>query len=194
MRLVVGLGNPGPRYATTRHNMGFRALDHLARRLGGARPVALCEAMVVRARSAGIEWLLAYPLTYMNESGRAVACLVDRWRVPLDAVLVVYDDMALPPGRIRIRRGGSSGAHKGMQSILDHLGTSQVARLRIGIGEPPPGVSGVDYVLQPPGPDEEPLLDDAVAMAAQAAECWGRYGVEEAMARFNAASPGEQRP
>ncbi|MEW6046862.1 MAG: aminoacyl-tRNA hydrolase, partial [Bacillota bacterium] len=137
-----------------------------------------------------IEWILAYPLTFMNESGRAVACLVQRFSLKLDEVLIIYDDMALPPGRIRVRRGGSSGAHKGMQSVIDRLGTEAVARVRIGIGEPPPGTSGVEWVLQVPPPEEAALIAEGARLAAQAAEYWGRYGVEAAMNRFNAGAPG----
>lgn len=184
-RLVVGLGNPGDRYQATRHNAGFRALDLLVRRLDGHGPVETCRARVLRARCDGIEWILAYPLTYMNASGEAVACLVRRFSLALDEVLVIYDDMALPPGRIRVRGRGSSGAHKGMQSVIDHLGTDQIARVRIGIGEPPPGTSGVDWVLRVPPPEEAALLAEGIRLAAEAAEVWGRLGVEAAMNRFN---------
>lgn len=184
-RLVVGLGNPGERYRATRHNAGFRAVDLLVRRLDAHGPVEACRARVLRAVAGGIEWILAYPLTFMNASGEAVACLVRRFSVALEEVLVIYDDMALPPGRIRVRGRGSSGAHKGMQSVIDHLGTDRVARVRIGIGEPPPGVTGVDWVLQVPPPEEADAVARGTLLAAEAAEVWGRLGVEAAMNRFN---------
>ena len=194
-RLVVGLGNPGERYRATRHNAGFRALDQLVRRLDGYGPLEICRARVLRARSDGIEWILAYPLTYMNASGEAVACLVQRFGIALDEILVIYDDMALPPGRIRVRGRGSSGAHRGMQSIIDHLGTQEIARVRIGIGEPPPGVSGADWVLEVPPPDEADRLAEGIRLAAEAAEVWGRLGTEAAMNRYNArAAQGGDRP
>ncbi|HEY8425078.1 MAG TPA: aminoacyl-tRNA hydrolase [Limnochordales bacterium] len=185
-RLVVGLGNPGERYQATRHNAGFRALDHLVRRLDGYGPVEMCRARVLRAHADGIEWILAYPLTYMNASGEAVACLVRRLSLHLDEILVIYDDMALPPGRIRVRGKGSSGAHKGMQSIIDHLGTDRIARVRIGIGEPPPGVAGAEWVLEVPDPEQAARINEAARLAAEAAEVWGRLGIEAAMNRFNA--------
>ncbi|HEY8498075.1 MAG TPA: aminoacyl-tRNA hydrolase, partial [Limnochordales bacterium] len=123
------------------------------------------------------------------------ACLVQRFGIALDEILVIYDDMALPPGRIRVRGRGSSGAHRGMQSIIDHLGTQEIARVRIGIGEPPPGVSGADWVLEVPPPDEADRLAEGIRLAAEAAEVWGRLGTEAAMNRYNArAAQGGDRP
>lgn len=185
MRLVVGLGNPGRRYEQTRHNLGFRVVERLARKLGAAAMPAACDARLYRAVEEGLEWLLACPLTFMNRSGTAVACLIQRFTVPPEAVLVVYDDMALPPGRLRIRRSGTSGSHKGMQSVIECLGTAAVARLRVGIGEPPPGVDGAEWVLAVPPREEAILLDGAIERAAEAVEGWGRFGIDTAMMRYN---------
>ncbi|HEY8475650.1 MAG TPA: aminoacyl-tRNA hydrolase, partial [Chloroflexota bacterium] len=118
---------------------------------------------------------------------------VRRFSLALDEVLVIYDDMALPPGRIRVRGRGSSGAHKGMQSVIDHLGTDRIARVRIGIGEPPPGTTGADWVLQVPPPEEAALLAEGIRLAAEAAETWGRLGVEAAMNRFNSKAAAVRR-
>jgi PTH1 family peptidyl-tRNA hydrolase len=182
MRLVVGLGNPGRRYRGTRHNVGFRVVDLLARRWGvSLRPEGAAE--VAEARFAGQPVLLAKPLTYMNLSGQAVGELVRRWRIPPSSVLVVYDDMDLPTGALRVRARGSAGGHRGVASVLEALGTSEVPRVRVGIGRP--GTDAVDHVLSRFTEAEEPLVAEAVERAAEAVETVLREGIQRAMDRFN---------
>lgn len=195
LRLIVGLGNPGAQYEPTRHNVGFQVIARLVRALDAHGPSLADEAELFRADQDGLEWVLARPLTYMNASGRAVRRLLDRTGAELGQLLVVYDDMALPPGQLRVRARGSSGSHRGMQSVIDALGTQEVARIRIGIGSPPPGQEAAEYVLSPPGPEEAAELAQAVEQAARAAEHWARYGIEAAMNRFNRRTPRDgQRP
>jgi len=181
LRLVVGLGNPGARYARTRHNVGFRLVEQLA----GDAPWRDFEGLGQVCR-AGELWL-AKPMTYMNDSGAFVGAL-SRWRkIPPGQILVCFDDVALPLGRLRLRLKGSGGGQKGMQSTLQHLGTQDVPRLRIGIGPQPPGMDSADFVLARFSPDEEKalaaVLDDAAAAVRVAAES----GLEAAMNRYNPA-------
>jgi len=186
LRLVAGLGNPGEDYRRTRHNLGFRVVDRLAELLDAGGEERECGALVRRAGTL----LLAKPQTYMNRSGWALRCLADRNAVAPEAVLVIYDEVALPLGRLRIRRGGSPGGHRGMESIVESLRTDAVPRLRIGIGPADEGGIGselADYVLAPFAPAEEEAVAAAVARAAEAALVWRSGGVEEAMNRFNAA-------
>jgi PTH1 family peptidyl-tRNA hydrolase len=184
-RLVVGIGNPGPEYADTRHNVGFSVVDELARRWGvtrwGARFHGLWAIAVVNGRRVG----LLKPLTFVNLSGRSVQAAVHRLALPLDQLLVILDDAALPLGKLRLRPKGSDGGHKGLRSVLQALGTDAVPRLRVGIGAPPPGVDLVEFVLSPFAPEERPVIADAVVRAADAVEVWLTEGIEAAMQRFN---------
>jgi PTH1 family peptidyl-tRNA hydrolase len=184
MRLVVGLGNPGRRYRGTRHNIGARVVEALARRHG----VALREegwAQVGTLTLGKVRVLLARPQTYVNVSGTAVADLRRRHRVPLSNLLVVYDDLDLPLGQIRLRAGGGHGGHNGMRSIIDALGEQGFPRLRLGIGRPPAGVDPADYVLGRFDPAEAALVDAAVERAADAVEVFVLEGIERAMSAFN---------
>lgn len=182
MRLVVGLGNPGRRYRGTRHNVGFRVVELLARRWGVSfREEGRVE--VAQARVAGQAVLLAKPLIYMNLSGEAVAELVRRRGIATDQVLVVYDDMDLPAGTLRVRARGRAGGHRGMASVLEALGTLEVPRVRVGIGRP--GGDAVDHVLSRFSPEEEPVVAEAVERAAEAVETALAEGIERAMERFN---------
>jgi PTH1 family peptidyl-tRNA hydrolase len=180
LRLVAGLGNPGTRYAHTRHNVGFRLVDLLA----GDAPWKDFEGLGHVCRQG--ELWLAKPMTYMNDSGSFVGAL-SRWRkIPPSQILVCFDDVALPLGRLRLRIKGSGGGQKGMESTLQHLGTKDVPRLRIGIGPQPPGLDSAIFVLSRFTPDEEQtlaaVLDDAAAAVSVAVES----GLEAAMNRFNA--------
>ncbi len=178
--LVVGLGNPGRRYARTRHNAGFMVLDRLA----AAEGVAFRE----RPEFALAEWAGGYlmkPLTYMNLSGRAVAPFVRKKGIPLDRLLVVHDDVDLPLGRLRFKRGGSDGGQKGVASIIAELGDPGFDRLRIGVDRPPPGVDTATWVLSPFSPRELPLLDEVLAAAVEGVRVWKEAGLAEAQARFN---------
>jgi len=186
--LIVGLGNPGPEYAGNRHNAGFQCLARFAERHGLRFSFYRFRASLAEGTVAGRRVLLARPLTYMNESGQAVAPLARRYAVAPGDLLVVYDDMDLPLGRIRLRASGSSGGHRGLDSILRHLGTHQVPRLRLGIGRPPFG-DPVDYVLSDWRPDERVTMEAAYDRAVEAIDCFLQEGIVAAMNRFNAGDP-----
>lgn len=186
--LIVGLGNPGPEYAGNRHNAGFQCLSRYAEHTGLRFSFYRFRASMAEKVWAGQRLLLARPLTYMNESGQAVAPLVRHYRVPLERLLVIYDDLDLPVGKIRLRARGGSGGHKGLDSILRALGTQDVPRLRLGIGRPACG-DPVDYVLSDFSPDELAAMSRAYDRAVEAIDCFLREGVAAAMNAFNA--PGE---
>ena len=192
MKLVVGLGNPGPEYADTRHNVGFRIVERLAERHGIAlrrerRFHGLFGDGVVGSVATG----LLEPQTFMNLSGRAVVAAVDA--LPLgdlaSDLVVVYDDLDLPFGRLRVRPGGGAGGHNGLGDIQERLGRNDFARLRFGIGRPPPGEDPVEYVLAPFDAAQRAALDACLALAADAVEAMLAEGVATAMNRFNASRP-----
>jgi PTH1 family peptidyl-tRNA hydrolase len=189
MKLIVGLGNPGPSYARTRHNLGFRVVDRLAEQLGASVARREAEALVGAVRVEGDALLLAKPQTYMNLSGRAVGELVRRYEIPLDGLLVVLDDLDLPLGTIRIRRKGSAGGHRGLQSVIEALSSAEFPRLRLGIRPDAPIADTVAFVLSPFEPEEEPVVEAMIECAVAAAMCWAREGIEKAMAEFNARRP-----
>lgn len=187
--IVVGLGNPGPRYAETRHNVGFKVVNHLARERKVDRwrqhRQALVAETVIRQRQV----LLVKPLTYMNRSGEAVQPLVEHWDVPLDRLGVVYDDVHLDPGVLRIRRKGSDGGHNGMKSLIDSLGSQSFPRFRIGIGES--ADDRIDHVLSEFTPEERPLIEAAIEETAEAVMVWLDQGVDAAMNIYNSRSSRE---
>ncbi|HSM50744.1 MAG TPA: aminoacyl-tRNA hydrolase [Thermoanaerobaculia bacterium] len=187
MRLIIGLGNPGPEYAGTRHNLGFRVVEEVARRraLGSWSP--LCAALVAR----GGDLLLARPQTFMNRSGLAVRCLAEREELGPAEILVVFDDLALPLGRLRLRAGGGTGGHRGMASILEQLRSDEVPRLRLGIGPAPAGADLAEWVLAPFEEVEREAVESAVGRGADACEAWLEEDLERVAARFNAPPPGE---
>ena len=185
LHLIVGLGNPGPEYAEHRHNVGFQVLELLAQRHGLTFDRLLFKARVAVGQIAGQRVVLARPLTYMNRSGESVAPLVRWYKLPLERLLVVYDDLDLPLGTLRLRPRGGSGGHRGMESIIQHLGTEAFPRLRVGIGRPPAGWDAADYVLHPFTEDELPVIAAARERAVDAIECWLSEGIETAMNRFN---------
>jgi PTH1 family peptidyl-tRNA hydrolase len=193
---VVGLGNPGPRYAATRHNVGFRILECFGRQQG----IALLDSRFFGRYGSGrvgdLEVALLAPQLFMNRSGQSVSAAL--WAFPeLDPaadLLVVYDDLDLPLGRIRLRPAGGTGGHRGMVDIAQEIATCDFARLRFGIGRPPPGVDAVDYVLSDFGVEEEERLLDRVAAAGRAIETALLEGLPAAMDRFNREPPGEAEP
>lgn len=199
MRLVVGLGNPGPEYVGTRHNIGFEVLDAFAERLGWvgkgdfnrlakAKFEGLTIDGVVSLETGGTEKvLLLKPLTYMNLSGRSVQSAMSFFQLTPREVLVVLDDVALPCGRLRLRGSGSSGGHNGLKDIERALGTSDYPRLRIGIDPPPPRVAQKDYVLGRFGPEQRATVELAIARACGAIVTWIDKGLNVAMNQFNAA-------
>ncbi len=186
MKLIVGLGNPGPDYAGTRHNAGFEVIDRLARRFApGAAPRSKFAGLATDAEIGGTKVLLLKPMTYMNLSGRPVLEALQFYK--MDAakdLLVIVDDLAFPCGTIRLKPDGSSGGHNGLTDIGLKLGSNYWARLRIGI-DPPGRVPQADYVLGRFTPDQQPLAEQSFAEAAQAAEAWAAKGLDEAMNRFN---------
>lgn len=189
VRVVVGLGNPGPEYRSTRHNAGFLVLERLAERMRGRwRRGLLARAATARLFVDGRSVLLIKPLTYMNLSGQAVAPLVRREKAVPQQVLLVYDDMDLPLGRLRIRPGGRAGGHRGVASVLAALGTEEIPRVRVGIGRPPEGVDAAQYVLSPVPAEERQAFLTAIEQAAEAVGVVLTSGLEAAMARYNAAS------
>jgi PTH1 family peptidyl-tRNA hydrolase len=190
MRLIVGLGNPGPKYRDTLHNVGFMTMDVLAARHGVSFETAPADALMARVRGVAGGLLLAKPLTFMNRSGAAVGDLLRFFKIPVEDLLVVVDEVALPAGQLRARPAGSAGGHNGLKSINGVLGTEQYARLRIGVGRGDPRRDLADHVLSAIPPDLRPVVDEAVVKAADAVECFARDGIEKTMQVFNAPPPG----
>jgi peptidyl-tRNA hydrolase, PTH1 family len=184
-RLIVGIGNPGPEYAKTRHNVGFRVLDALAKRLNVSKQEARFRGVYAVAPIGDLKVGLLKPLTYVNLSGQAVSEAVKQLNLQPEQILVVLDDAQLPLGKLRMRPKGSSGGHKGLQSIIDALQTEEIPRLRVGIGSPPEGVDMVTFVLSPFEDDEELVIGEAVERAADAAIVWATEGINAAMQKFN---------
>ena len=187
MKIVVGLGNPGAKYRGTRHNVGFETLAELAKRHGGSTSTLKHEAELVEIFLGGDKILLVAPQTYMNLSGRSVWPLVDFYKLPLEELLVVCDDLNLDVGRLRLRAKGSAGGQKGLQNIIQRLGSEEFARLRIGIGRPPGRMNSADYVLAKFLSEERETIDHAILSAADGVEWWVKEGCETAMNKINAA-------
>jgi len=186
LHLIVGLGNPGAEYAKTRHNAGFLLLDRLADRWRADWSSAKkFGSRLARAEQAGRRALLSKPQTYMNASGEAVAALMNFYRQPLSRLLVAVDDADLPLGEIRLRSRGSSGGHHGLESIEQHLGSRDFARLRIGIGRTSGAREITGHVLGRFGAAEAALMDRVLARAAEQVECWWNDGIQKAMNQFN---------
>ena len=190
-RIVLGLGNPGKEYASTRHNVGHWCIDRLAELHSTGRFRRSRLAEIAEATIGGQRVVLAKPRTYVNNSGRAVTSLMAKYRASPGDLLVVYDEMDLPVGSIRLRVRGGSGGHNGMKSIIDAVGTQEFPRLRIGVGRPARSGAEVEHVLGAMSRVEKASVDDAVSRAAEAVEAVVRDGVVEAMNRFNV-SPSEQ--
>ena len=182
--MVVGLGNPGDEYVDTRHNAGFKVIDSLA----GALKIDVRKrkfgARFGEGEFADKKLILLKPMQFMNCSGQVVATAASFYKIELDDLLVVTDDMALEPGRIRLRAKGSAGGHKGLADVIEKLGSEDVSRLRIGIGQCG-NEDAEDYVLDKPMGDENILLDEATVKAREAVLCWVQYGIEAAMNEFN---------
>jgi len=183
--LLVGLGNPGREYRETRHNVGFMVIDRLAQETGISLSRVQQKAIIGLGNLGERKVLLAKPQTFMNLSGESVAGLVRFYKIPLDQLIVVHDDLDLPYGTLRIRPDGGSAGQKGMQSIISRLGTQQFARLRFGIGRPPGSKQGASYVLHGFSPEEKKELDYLLSRAAEALKTFVVEGLETAMNRFN---------
>jgi PTH1 family peptidyl-tRNA hydrolase len=183
--LIVGLGNPGRQYAANRHNAGFRCLERLAAAHHLVFDKEQKKARVALGVILNRRVILAQPQTFMNESGQAVAPLARFYQIPPERMLIVYDELDLPLGTVRVRSEGGSGGHKGMRSIIEQLGSQDLARLRLGIGRPPERMDPAAYVLQDFSADEQPLVEQMLERAVAAIETWLVEGVEMAMSRHN---------
>ncbi len=184
--LIVGLGNPGDKYTRTRHNVGEEAVRLLAARHDSTLKGGRDDALIAETRFDDQRVVLAFPITYMNESGRAVGAMVRRYRIEsADRLIVIQDELDLPPGDIRVKDGGGLAGHNGLRSITQHLKTQDYLRIRIGVGKPPSKEVGKGHVLSRVPRRERELLDVTVAEAADAAEMIVADGVDTAMQRFN---------
>ena len=191
MKLIVGLGNPGSRYEKTKHHIGFRVVDAIYDKIQSehkqtsstAKVNSIYNSLIVQTKWQNSDVILAKPMTYMNNSGAAVAPLVSRFDVHTQDIVIIYDDVHLPLGVLRIRKKGSDGGQKGMQSIIQRLGTTEIPRLRIGIGEPVGDI--VDYVLTEFSDEEESQMEQTVARAVNAIETLLKNDIQAAMNSFN---------
>lgn len=190
--LVVGLGNPGKEYARSRHNVGEEVVAELARRRGDTLRGGRDNALVAESRLGDERWVLAFPLTYMNESGLAVRSLMRRYGIEdAEHLVVVHDELDLPPTTIRIKAGGGLAGHNGLRSITQHVGTQDFLRVRIGIGKPPTKERGADHVLSRLPSRQRELFDVAVQEAADAVELIVSEGVDAAMRTYNGRTTGD---
>jgi len=191
MKLIIGLGNPGKTYAHNRHNAGFRCLNYFARLHSIRFEHRQCRAKVGLAEVGGEKLLLAKPRTFVNLSGTTVACLLHKNGIPLSDLLIIYDDLDLPLGKIRLRQSGSSGGHKGMNSIISALGSEDFPRIRVGIGRPQAEEQSisedavVNYVLSDFSPQEEAIIKHVIAAVSEAIDYFLTQGIETAMSKFN---------
>ena len=183
--LVAGLGNPGEKYARTRHNMGFLTMDLLAEEKKIKIDRIKFKAVTAQAELGGARCLLMKPQTFMNLSGEAIGEAARFYKIPADHVLVIYDDISLPIGKIRIRPSGSAGGHNGIKSIIAHLGTDQFPRIKIGVGAPQEKDGMIDWVIGEPSQTEKKVLLDSFRRAVQAAECIISDGCTRAQNQFN---------
>ena len=182
MYLIAGLGNPGEKYAHTRHNAGFEVIDLLEKKYGVKLRKKILQPWAEAEWTDGQKKIvLCRPLTFMNNSGEAVKRLMARYDVPAEQVLVIYDDIDLPPGKIRVRRNGGPGTHNGMRSIVAEIGTDAFPRIRVGTGDRPEGQDLVSWVLGRPGEEEKPCMQRAFDAAAECAEAWTENGIDAAM-------------
>ncbi|NLE28443.1 MAG: aminoacyl-tRNA hydrolase [Phycisphaerae bacterium] len=194
MYLIVGLGNPGPKYAKTRHNVGFMVIEKLGGRWDINVDKGKFEGVSGSGQIKGEPVMLLKPLTYMNRSGLSVRAAMDFYKLEPKDLLMILDDLALPVGQIRIRHQGSAGGHNGLSDVIRHAGTDQIARVRVGIGSPPPRMDSADYVLGEFRSDEKPVMAEMIEQAADAVETIVDQGITRAMDRFNRTpKPAESR-
>ncbi|MCP4098472.1 MAG: aminoacyl-tRNA hydrolase [Planctomycetaceae bacterium] len=192
MKIVVGLGNPGREYDGTRHNVGFEVLAMIAQRFDVGRPKAKFKAEVAEVSIKNQKTILLSPLTFMNLSGQSVRAALDFYKLPLNDVLVVCDDINLDVARLRFRPSGSAGGQNGLKNIIQQLGSQDFGRLRVGVGKTPANWNASDFVLGKFGADERSEIDLGISRAANAVEAWIEHGIEVAMNRFNA-NPAQQK-
>ncbi|WP_340020669.1 aminoacyl-tRNA hydrolase [Paenibacillus sp. FSL K6-1096] len=185
MKWIVGLGNPGPQYAKTRHNVGFMALDQLAARNGITFNQNKCKSVIGEGVISGVKTVLIKPMTFMNLSGEAVRAYMDYYKVQLEDMIVVYDDLDTELGKIRLRYQGSAGGHNGIKSIIQHTGTQTFNRVRMGISRPEPGFAIVDYVLSAFPKKDGAKLESMITGTCDALEFSLQHTFEQTMAKFN---------
>ena len=185
MKLIVGLGNRGQKYDGTRHNVGFEAIASLARRYDVGRPKSKFNAEVVETIIGEYKAVLMCPLTFMNLSGQSVRAAFDFYKLSLDDLLVICDDMNLKLARLRMRPKGSAGGQNGLRDIIGRLGSQEFCRLRIGIDRPPQGWDTSDYVLGKFKPENRQAMESSCQRAAEAAEYWVKHGIQKSMSQFN---------
>lgn len=185
MKLIVGLGNPTPQYDKTRHNVGFAVIDHLMNEYGIALDTAKHKGFYGKGRIAGESVILLKPMTYMNLSGESVVQVANYYKIAPQDVIVVYDDINLDVGRLRIREKGSAGGHNGIKNIIAHLGTDEFPRIRVGVGMKPPKMDLADYVLSRFLKEEEALMEEGYERAAKAMELMVEDEISQAMNLYN---------
>ncbi len=185
MKLVVGLGNPGKKYEGTRHNIGFDCIDRCAELMGIELNELKFKGVFGKGAINGQKLILLKPLTYMNLSGESVRALLDYYRIEIDDLLVIYDDLDLPTGKIRLRQKGSAGGHNGIKSLIQHVGTQEFKRIRVGINRPQPGEAIVDYVLGTYRPDERESVNESIEQTAKAVQAWMSTPFLQVMNEFN---------
>lgn len=183
MKLIVGLGNPGKEYENTRHNCGFRVIDAFADSIGVDFNKEDFGGVYGKFKLDGEDIILFKPMAYMNLSGTAVQKIVHFFKIDLEDIVVIFDDLALKPGDLRLRLSGSSGGQKGMQNIIDCLSSQNIKRIRVGIGEPK--FDTVDYVLGKPDKEDAPKINDAIDRAVSALKCYLNNSFENAMSKYN---------
>lgn len=183
MKLIVGLGNPGKKYEHTRHNMGFDVVDLFSDLAQIDVDKESFKGLLGRGKAFDQDIMVLKPQTFMNLSGESVRQVVDYFKIEIDDIIVIYDDMAIAPGRIRLRASGSSGGHKGIQNIIEHLGTENIKRIKVGIGEPE--FDAIDYVLSKPTKEEKELIDEAIKDAVEALKTILKKNFDVAMNDFN---------
>lgn len=185
MKLIVGLGNPGPTYDRTRHNIGFEVIDELANRLNAPLTQTKWKGLYSMSFQNGEKVFLLKPLTYMNVSGESIRPMMDYYDIDIEDLLILYDDLDLPVGKIRLRQKGSAGGHNGVKSTIAHLGTQQFNRIRIGIDRPPAGMKVPDYVLSRFRQEEWQEMESVISICADACEAWLNKPFIEVMNQFN---------
>ena len=185
MKLIVGLGNPGEKYAKTRHNIGFRAVSKLAEEFSIKADQLKCHSLLGEGFFENEKVILAQPLTYMNKSGKAVKSLFHKYNLDLKDLIVIYDDLDLDVGKIRIKQKGSSGGHNGLKSIIKNINSQKFIRIRIGIGRPPTGINVAEYVLEYFDNENEKIIKEKLVDVVEAVKTIKNDSVEEAMNKYN---------
>ena len=185
MYIIAGLGNPGEKYDNTRHNAGFLTIDALASKYNIDVREKAHKALIGKGVIEGQKVILAKPQTYMNVSGESIRALVDYYKIAQEELIIIFDDISLEPGQLRIRKKGSAGGHNGIKSIIAHLGTQEFTRIKVGVGEKPPKMDLADYVLSRFPKDERVLMEEAFERAGEAAVCMMNDTMEHAMNQFN---------